>query len=68
MLRVRRDVYCGHVGTPKTVESERHVPLASTLVLALQRYLEASVVRSGWLFPNQADTPLRERNLRRRNL
>jgi integrase len=67
-LCVRRDVYRGQVGTPKTPGSERQVPLASPLIPILQSWLSIRPTRSDWLFPSRAGTPLRDRNLMRRDL
>jgi integrase len=67
-LCVRRDVYRGQVGTPKTPGSERQVPLASPLIPILQSWLSIRPTRSDWLFPSTAGTPLRDRNLMRRHL
>jgi len=68
ILFVRRDVYRGHVGTPKTPGSERQVPLASSLVSLLKRWLRMRPAGSDWLFPSATGTPLRDRNLMRRHL
>lgn len=67
-VSVRRDVYRGHVGTPKTPGSERQVPLASSLVPVLRNWLRIRPSGSAWLFPSAAGTPLRDRNLMRRHL
>ena len=68
LICVRRDVYRGRVGIPKTPGSERQVPLASPLILILQHWLSVRPARSEWLFPSTAGTPLRDRNLMRRHL
>jgi len=68
VISVRRDVYRGHVGTPKTPGSERTVPLAPSLVTALTHWLTIRPSGSDWLFPSGARTPLRDRNLMRRHL
>ena len=68
MVSVRRDVYRGQVGTPKTPGSERQVPLASFLVPVLTHWLTLRPAGSAWLFPSAAGTPLRDRNLMRRHL
>ena len=67
-LCVRRDVYRGRVGTPKTPDSERQVPLASPLIPILQNWLSIRPTRSDWLFPSRVGTPLRDRNLMRRHV
>jgi integrase len=68
LVSVRRDVYRGRVGTPKTPGSERRVPLASSLVTLLKRWLKIRPRGSDWLFPSSTGTPLRDRNLMRRHL
>jgi integrase len=68
LVYVRRDVYRGHVGTPKTRGSERQIPLASSLVTLLKRWLRVRPAGSDWLFPSTTGTPLRDRNLMRRHL
>jgi integrase len=68
VISVRRDVYRGHVGTPKTPGSERQVPLASSLIPVLTHWLGIRPAGSEWLFPSAARTPLRDRNLMRRHL
>jgi len=65
---VRRDVYRGQVGIPKTPGSERQVPLASPLIPVLQSWLSRRSANSDWLFPSAAGTPLRDRNLMRRHV
>jgi integrase len=67
-LHVRLNVYCGHVGTPKTKDSTRTIPLAVPLLADLHRYLQDTRITAGWLFPSAAGTPLRERNLLRRQV
>ena len=68
LLSVRRDVYRGHVGTPKTPGSVRQIPLASSLVSVLRDWLRIRPTGSNWLFPSARGTPLRDRNLMRRHL
>lgn len=68
MISVRRDVYRGHVGTPKTPGSERRVPLAACLVPQLERWLSVRSPGSDWLFPSARGTPFRDKNLMRRHL
>jgi len=68
VLHVRRDVYRGHVGSPKTPGSERQVPLTPKLVAALRHWLKVRRGLSAWLFPSATDTPFRDRNLLRRNV
>lgn len=67
-LHVRLNVYCGHIGTPKTKGSSRTIPLAVPLLADLHRYLQDTRISVGWLFPSAAGTPLRERNLLRRQV
>lgn len=67
-LYVRRAVYRGQVGSPKTRGSERQMPLASIVVHLLQTYLSARRVESEWLFPSDAGTTLDDRNLIRRQV
>lgn len=67
-LYVRRDVYCGHVGTPKTKAGERRVPLASILFPSLQRWLKVRLALSEWFFPSERGTPLRDRNVLTRRI
>jgi integrase len=68
VVSVRRDVYRGRVGTPKTTQSERRIPLASSLVPVLKNWLRIRPSGSPWLFPSATGTPLRDRNLMRRHL
>ena len=66
-VNVRRNVYRGHVqDAPKTKRSERQIPLASLLIRAIQQWLERRPDGSDWLFPSEAGTPHRDRNLLRR--
>jgi integrase len=67
-VSIRRDVYCGRVGSPKTPGSERHVPLAAPLIPVLKAWLRKRKGKSEWLFPSAAGTPLRDRNLLRRQV
>jgi integrase len=68
ILFVRRAIYRGELGTPKSPKSERRIPLASLLVHTLRSYLEARRVESEWLFASEAGTPLDDRNLIRRQV
>jgi integrase len=68
ILFVRRGVYRGTVGTPKTGKSERVIPLASLVSRMLMVYLETRLVKSEWVFPSKAGTPLDDRNLMRRQV
>ena len=68
ILFVRRAVYRGHVGSPKTRKSERRIPLASPLLSRFRAYLETRGIKSGLLFPSEAGTPLDDRNLFRRQV
>ena len=68
LVCVRRDVYCGRVGIPKTPGSERQIPLASPLIPVVSQWLCIRPARSDWLFPSTAGTPLRDRNLLRRHI
>ncbi len=68
LLYVRRDVYRGQIGTPKTSRSERQIPLASNLIPMLSNWLSIRPAGLDWLFPSRAGTPLRDRNLMRRHL
>lgn len=68
VVSVRRDVYRGHVGTPKTPGSERQIPLAAFLVLQIKHWLSIRPPGSDWLFPSARGTPLRDKNLMRRHL
>jgi len=67
-VSIRRDVYCGRVGSPKTSGSERQVPLAAPLIPVLNAWLAKREGKSDWLFPSAAGTPLRDRNLLRRQV
>jgi integrase len=67
-LYVRRNVYCGRVGTTKTKASEREIPLASALVSDIASWLTVRPGRSEWLFPSEAGTPYHDRNLLTRNV
>lgn len=68
LLFVRRTVYRGDVGTPKTRGNERRIPLADFAVQMLRQYLEGRTVQSEWLFPSDAGTVLDDRNLIRRQV
>ncbi len=66
---VRRNVYRGHVqSAPKTPAGERWVPIASSVIPALEAWLHVRSDDSEWLFPNEAGKPYYERNLLRRKL
>ena len=65
---VRRAVYCGQVGTTKTSEGTRTIPLAAGLVCLLRNYLVNTGITSAWLFPSRAGTPCHDRNLLLRNI
>jgi len=67
-LMVRRTVYRGQVGTPKTRHSERRIPLPVPVIELLKQYLTIRQAGSGWLFPSDAGTPLDDRNLIRRQV
>jgi integrase len=67
MVSVRRDVYRGRIGTPKTPGSERQVPLATPLIPILNDWLAVRPSGSSWLFPSATGTPLLDRNLMRRH-
>jgi len=68
MLWVRRDVYRGHIQSPKTKASERQFELSPLHVRWLRSYLSNRKVRSDWLFPSAAGTVLNDRNLMRREV
>lgn len=68
MVSVRRDVYRGRIGTPKTPGSERQIPLATPLIPLLNDWLAIRPSGSPWLFPSATGTPLLDRNLMRRHL
>lgn len=68
VVYVRRNVYCGHEGTPKTKSGERRIPLAALLLPLLSDWLKVREGQSEWLFPSQAGTPLHDRNLLRRRV
>lgn len=66
---VRRNVYRGHVqSAPKTPAGERWVPIASSVLSALDAWLHVRHDDFEWLFPNEAGKPYYERNLLRRKL
>lgn len=65
---VRRAVYRGTVGTPKTPGSERAIPLPSFTVEMLRDYLSRRTVDSPWLFPNERGGLSDDRNLMRRQI
>jgi integrase len=67
MVSVRRDVYRGRIGTPKTPGSERQIPLATPLIPLLNNWLAIRPSGSSWLFPSATGTPLLDRNLMRRH-
>jgi integrase len=68
VLHVRRAVYRGVVGSPKTRRGERSIPLASHVVGLLKDYLRGRKVKSQWLFASTAGTTLNDRNLMRRQV
>jgi integrase len=68
LVYVRRDVYCGQVGSTKTPSSERRVPLARVLLPFIHAWLAVRSAQSEWLFPSEAGTPFQDRNLLRRKL
>ncbi len=68
VLFVRRAVYRGAVGSPKTAGSERLIPLASAVVGMLRAYFDGRMVKSEWLFSSEAGTTLNDRNLMRRQV
>ena len=67
-LYVRRDVYRGHVQSPKTRASEREFDLSPLHVRWLREYLLHRKVQSDWLFPSGAGTVLDDRTLLRREI
>jgi len=68
VLFVRRGVYRGVVGSPKTAGSERRIPLASRVAGMLRACLDSYAVKSEWVFPSGAGTFLNDRNLMRRQV
>lgn len=67
-LFVRRTIYRGEVGTPKTKGSERRLPLSLPMLSLVKSYLGSRKVKSDWLFCSEAGTPLDDRNLIRREI
>jgi len=67
-LYVRRDVYRGHVQSPKTRASEREFDLSPLHVRWLREYLLHRKIQSDWLFPSGAGTVLDDRTLLRREI
>jgi len=67
-LYVRRDVYRGHVQSPKTRASEREFDLSLLHLPWLREFLLHRKVQSDWLFPSGAGTVLDDRNLLRREV
>jgi len=67
-LYVRRDVYRGHLQSPKTRASEREFELSQLHVQWLRNYLLHRQVQSEWLFPSAAGTMLDDRDLLRHGL
>lgn len=63
VLYVRRAIYRGVMGSPKTKRGERRVPLASFVVRALEGFLRDRRADSELLFSSQAGTALHDRNL-----
>lgn len=68
LLFVRRAIYRGVMGSPKTKRGERRVPLASFVVRALESFLASRRVDSDLFFSSRAGTPLHDRNLFRRQV
>jgi integrase len=65
-LQVRRTVYNGKVGAPKTSSGRRTIKLAQLAIRALTEHLEAEK-GSEWLFPNGKGTPISCQNLHNRS-
>ncbi len=68
LLYVRRDVYRGVVGTPKTRTSERELPLASVVISIVQDWISMRRFPSAWLFPSRVGKTLNDRNLLKRHV
>jgi integrase len=62
-LHVRRSICRGEIGTPKTPESEREIPLPRQLADLLKHYLASRPVHSEWLFPTSIGTFQNDRTL-----
>lgn len=60
-LRVRRSVYQGNIGTPKTANSERTVDVPARVLTALDRHRKATAPDAGagdFIFASSAGTPI----------
>jgi integrase len=66
-IYIRRDVYRGHVGTPKTAASARVLPLPDAALPLLAFHCQGKKP-DDWLFPSAAGSPLHDRNLLRREI
>ena len=66
-IHIRRDVYRGKVGTPKTQAGERTLPIPEALLPALAFHCQGKRPEE-WLFPNAAGLPFDDRNLIRREV
>lgn len=68
-VTVRRNVYRGHIQeTPKTKQSERRIPLASSVQAAVSQWMAIRPTGTEWVFPSEAETPHHDRNLMRREI
>lgn len=68
--RIHQRIYRGHLGSLKTVQSNRWAAMGDGLSLWLREWLEWLPARSGedWLFPSERHkTPIRKDNCWRRN-
>lgn len=66
-VSIRRDVYRGTIGTPKTSAGVRALPLPEALAGRLASACQAKDPDE-WLFPNAAGNPLSDKNLMRREV
>jgi integrase len=66
-IHIRRDVYRGKVGTPKTAASVRTLPLPGAALPLLAFHCQGKN-QDNWLFPNAAGNPFDDRGLIRRQV
>jgi integrase len=69
LIFVRRKVWYGHVGAPKTVTSERVLPLPQSLASGLRAYLDRwTPNRDNWLFATRTGKPVMPQHVVQRKL
>lgn len=66
-ILIKRDIYRGSVGTPKTAASVRVLPIPKVLLHRYTVHCQGKKPED-WLFPNASGFPLDDRNLIRREV